>query len=220
MSTPQAPTVADVIATQAAAHLGDRITPAEAAELGRTALTALCTAGWTLAGGPGTVLTRLTPVLWPYDPAILAGLARGHTTAEIAQATDTPYATVRNRIDRLRSRIGARNSAHAVGIAYRAGWMGGLPPEPRGPLTLSTRQRTVLAHMSDGLNNAEIATQLGIGRETVVTYIRRLYNYLDVTNPGPSGASASSRPQAVALGYQHGLLPLHSNGHQPTAAAS
>lgn len=211
-------TVADVIAAQATAQLGGRITPAEAAELGRTALTALCTAGWTLAGGPGTVLTRLTPALWPYDPALLAGLARGHTSAQIAEATGTPYATVRNRIDRLRARIGARNSAHAVGIAYRSGWMHGLPPEPRGPLTLSTRQRTVLELMSDGLNNAEIGTRLHLGRDTAVTHIRRIYSALDVTGPGIG--TVSSRPHAVALAYQHGLLPLPSTGHQPTAAAS
>jgi DNA-binding CsgD family transcriptional regulator len=54
---------------------------------------------------------------------------------------------------------------------------------------LSKRENEVLALLAQGYLYKEIADRLGIGRETVNTYIRRIYEKLHV----------HSRAQAVAL---------------------
>lgn len=47
--------------------------------------------------------------------------ANGTPSTQIAAALNIPPSTVRWRLFRLYRKIGARNAAHAVGIAYRAG---------------------------------------------------------------------------------------------------
>ncbi|MFF2331922.1 MULTISPECIES: LuxR C-terminal-related transcriptional regulator [unclassified Streptomyces] len=214
MSTAQAPSlapsVAELITKEAVEQLGVYISYGQALRLGEAAHAALLRAGWRITEAPGAQVPRIGPVLWEYDPTLLAGLARGHTPAEIAEATRTPVGTVKHRIERLRGRIGAHNTAHAVAIAYRNGWMRGLAPEPRGRIALSTRQRQILAYLADGLTNGAIAAELGLAHGTAIQYVRRLYTALGAVRPG--GTPATSRPRAVALAYQHGLLPLPAAG--------
>ncbi|WP_432116613.1 LuxR C-terminal-related transcriptional regulator [Streptomyces sp. S1] len=209
MSTTEATAAVDieaaaVITATASALLGRRLTPAEADRLGTAALQALRADGWTVQ--PDFTRRRIHPQLCAYDPTLLAGLARGCSTHEIAAVTGIPHATLRHRIQRLRGRIGATNTAHAVAIAYRNGWMAGLAPEPRGPITLSTRQRQILSLIADGHTNEIISDHIGVCRDSVITHIRRLYSVLDASRTG--GPTTAARPRAVALGYQHGLLPL------------
>ncbi|MFF6836013.1 LuxR C-terminal-related transcriptional regulator [Streptomyces sp. NPDC012438] len=203
---------AAVITARVSALLGRRLTPAEAERLGTAALQALRADGWTVQAD--FTRHRVHPQLCAFDPTLLAGLARGCSTHEIAAATGIPHATLRHRIQRLRGRIGAVNTAHAVAIAYRSGWMAGLDPEPRGPITLSTRQRQILGLIADGHTNEAISTRIDVCRDSVITHIRRLYSVLDASRPG--GPPTAARPRAVALGYQHGLLPLPT---APTATA-
>lgn len=209
---------AAVIAAKAAALLGHRIGTTEAEQLGTTAIQALRADGWTIQVDLRRRIHHASPLLRSWDPAILAGLARGYSVQEIATGTGTPYGTLRHRVLRLRARIGAANAAHAVAIAYESGWMAGLAPEPRGPLVLSRRQHQVLALMAGGKTNQAIGRIVELSPASVITYVRRLYAALDASRPGD--ISASTRPHAVALGYQHGLLPLASTDHQPAAAAS
>ncbi|MEV8395580.1 MULTISPECIES: helix-turn-helix transcriptional regulator [Bacillati] len=144
-------------------------------------------------------------VLRPYDLMALAGLARGRSVQEIAAAIGTPYETLRNRILRMRWRLGAASCAHAVAIAYRRGWLSGLTAEPRPSVLLSARQRQVLALMADGLTNRQIATALGITEDTAGTHARRIYAALEASRPGATPAK-SARCHALALAYQHGHL--------------
>ncbi|MGW7195526.1 response regulator transcription factor [Streptomyces chryseus] len=152
-------------------------------------------------------LIRSSPELWSYDPPILAGLARGHTKAEIAQTTGTPLGTVQNRILRLRRRLGALSCAHMVAIAYQRGWMAKLPPEPRPPVRLSPRQLAVLEGIAAGMTTHQLAATLDMSKDTAVTHLRRLYTALGASRPGSS--PSVSRAHAVALGYQHGHLVAH-----------
>ncbi|MFB7031733.1 MULTISPECIES: hypothetical protein [unclassified Streptomyces] len=211
MSTTEA---AAIVAATATALLGRRIEPAEAEQLGAAAIQALAAGRWTLKADTRRA-HRLSPLLWSYDPPILAGLARGHTIAEIAQTTKAPAGTVRHRLQNLRGRIGAANGAQAVAIAYQKGWLSGLTPEPRGPITLSGRQHQALNLIAAGHTNDAIRRLVGLGDSSVATYIRRLYVVLGVDRTGTTYAVA--RPHAVAIGYQHGLLPLPT---APSATAA
>jgi DNA-binding NarL/FixJ family response regulator len=137
---------------------------------------------------------------------ILAGLARGRRSCGIAEDLHTAHETVRSRMWRMRSRLGARNSAHAVAIAYEAGWMDGLAPEPRSLKPLRDRDQRTLEGIAQGLTRREIAKRLGITAREVEGAIRRLCHHL----------SAEDRCHAVALAYQHGLLPtLPERRRQP-----
>ncbi|MFC8008892.1 response regulator transcription factor [Streptomyces cinereoruber] len=211
MSTTEA---AAIVAATATELLGRRIGPAEAEQLGAAAIRALRASRWTVEPDPRRA-RRLSPLLWSYDPPLLAGLARGHTLAEIGQSTGTPTGTVRNRLLNLRRRIGAANGAQAVAIAYEHGWLTALAPEPRGPITLSNRQHQALTLIAAGHTNDAISRMVGLGDSSVATYIRRLYVALGVDRTGTTFAVA--RPHAVAIGYQHGLLPLPT---APSATAA
>jgi DNA-binding CsgD family transcriptional regulator len=57
----------------------------------------------------------------PRELEVLALIADGHSTKEIAQTLWITDETVRTHVRRLLSRLGARTRAHAVAIAYRDG---------------------------------------------------------------------------------------------------
>jgi NarL family two-component system response regulator LiaR len=60
---------------------------------------------------------------------------------------------------------------------------------------LTDREREVLAHMSEGLNNNEIAEQLYLSVSTIKFHVSAILSKLGVTN----------RVEAVALAVQHGI---------------
>ncbi|WP_055590142.1 response regulator transcription factor [Peterkaempfera griseoplana] len=68
-------------------------------------------------------------------------------------------------------------------------------PERRRLQALSTREHEVLLLMSEGLSNAEIATEMVISPETVKTYVSRILTKLDLRD----------RVQAVVLAFRAGL---------------
>ncbi|MFE7517065.1 hypothetical protein ACFU8I_38435 [Streptomyces sp. NPDC057540] len=206
--------MAAVIAAQVLAKFGARISPEEAASVGYTAVDALRGDGWIIRAETGRTLVRAAPGLWEHDMPILAGLARGWTGSEIAADTDTVLATVRTRIRRLKGRTGAANSAELVAIAYRAGWLDALPVEPRAPIRLPDLEARVLELIAAGRTNPEIGIALGVGVDTAISYVRRLCDSLDASQPG--APDRSSRTRAVALGYQHGHLTRPT---RPAAAA-
>ena len=53
-------------------------------------------------------------------------------------------------------------------------------PSPQPGETLSAREQEVLDHLSHGFLYKEIADKMGISYETVHTYIRRIYEKLQV----------------------------------------
>jgi DNA-binding NarL/FixJ family response regulator len=70
------------------------------------------------------------------------------------------------------------------------------PARTRGQGILTPREREVLALVGEGATNAEIATTLGIGAETVKTLVARIFAKLGV----------SRRAQAVATAHERGIL--------------
>lgn len=72
-----------------------------------------------------------------------------------------------------------------------------LAASPGSPVTLTARQLDVVSLVAVGCRNAEIAARLGVGPETVKSYLRSAMARL----------GASSRHEAVAAARRHGLLP-------------
>ena len=72
------------------------------------------------------------------------------------------------------------------------------PRPTAGAPTLTPREREVLALVAQGMTNAEIATALVVGVETVRTHVASVLAKLQ----------ARDRTQAVVLGYRAGLVEL------------
>lgn len=76
------------------------------------------------------------------------------------------------------------------------------PTDPRrsvrGSLgaTLTEREQQVLTRIARGMSNGEIGRQLYLSEDTIKTHCRRLFKKL----------GAKDRANAVAIGYQNGLL--------------
>jgi NarL family two-component system response regulator LiaR len=71
--------------------------------------------------------------------------------------------------------------------------------ETQGPLArLSAREREVLAALSRGRSNREIARALSLGEQTVKSYVSSILTKLDLQD----------RTQAAIFGLQQGLVPL------------
>jgi len=69
-----------------------------------------------------------------------------------------------------------------------------------GPLTkLSVREREVLAELSRGRSNREVARALSLGEQTVKSYVSSILTKLDLKD----------RTQAAIFGIQQGLVPLN-----------
>jgi DNA-binding NarL/FixJ family response regulator len=66
---------------------------------------------------------------------------------------------------------------------------------------LSQRELEILSLIGNGLLKKEVAQNLGISVSTVATYIRRIYEKLDVQNA----------PAAVAKAYRIGLFPTDAD---------
>ncbi|CAA6677639.1 MULTISPECIES: response regulator transcription factor [unclassified Lentimonas] len=72
-----------------------------------------------------------------------------------------------------------------------------LPKEPV-KISLSDREIKTLVLLSEGLLKKEIANRLGVTPHTVATFIKRIYEKLNVANA----------PAAVNRAYKTGILPL------------
>ena len=68
--------------------------------------------------------------------------------------------------------------------------------------TLSIRELEILTLLGEGLVKKEIAQSLKIGTSTVATYIRRIYEKLNVQNA----------PAAITQAYRAGILPCDIKG--------
>ncbi len=69
-------------------------------------------------------------------------------------------------------------------------------PGSRGPGRLSPREQQVLQSIANGAENKQVARELGISEATVKTYVRGVFDRLDV----------SSRTEAVAVGLRTGII--------------
>ena len=68
-----------------------------------------------------TTAAKPRPKLTPREREVLALIACGYSTSEVARALWITEDTVRTHVKRLLARLPARTRAHAVAIAFREG---------------------------------------------------------------------------------------------------
>lgn len=69
------------------------------------------------------VLAPMVSALTPRERQVMMLVARGYSTDEIARELTIGVATVRTHVYRLRCKLGARDKAQLVSLAYRSGLM-------------------------------------------------------------------------------------------------
>ncbi len=65
--------------------------------------------------------------LSPREREVLGRMAEGLGNKEIAQKLDISLATTRNHVHNLLEKLGVHSKLEAISLAYRAGWVAGLP---------------------------------------------------------------------------------------------
>jgi DNA-binding NarL/FixJ family response regulator len=140
-------------------------------------------------------LTDLTPRL----REVISLVAQGLNNKQIADQLSVTENTVKNHLKYVLAKLDARDRAQLVAIAYRLGLLdpGDASEALRERLTdLTPRLRDVFSLVAQGLNNKQIADQLGITENTVKNHLKYVLAKLD----------ARDRAQLVAIAYRLGLL--------------
>jgi ATP/maltotriose-dependent transcriptional regulator MalT len=104
-------------------------------------------------------------------------------------------------LDALRRRLTADSNLQLVDRAELAEAVIALPPSRREPPlieALTAREHDVLALVSDGLANREIATELTISEHTVKFHLASIFGKLGV----------STRTEAVQRGLRLGVIEI------------
>jgi len=99
-------------------------------------------------------------------------------TAQAAGADHCPLDALEQLISQLRA--GMAEASLAVRLRELAARIE--RPAPPARPSLSARQRDVLALMTRGLQNPEIAAVLGLARATVRTHVEQILQRLEVSN--------------------------------------
>jgi DNA-binding NarL/FixJ family response regulator len=134
---------------------------------------------------------RVAVYTWNFDPDLVESARRQGVNGYLSKALPA------------RDLVAALEAIHAGDIVisnspFRARSISGLnwPGRSEG---LTDRESEILALITQGKSNAEVATLTYLSPNTVKSYIRTLYRKIDVT----------SRTQAVLWGVRHGFTPDH-----------
>jgi DNA-binding CsgD family transcriptional regulator len=82
-----------------------------------------------------------------------------------------------------------------------------IEPSSLGSLSLTRREREVLAHIANGHNNSETARALGIGTRTVETHILHICERLGVSSRLAAAAHAFQASRAMSLESRNDAEP-------------
>ena len=134
---------------------------------------------------------RVVVYTWNFHPELIESALRQGVRGYLSKALPA------------RELITALEAVHAGEVVIsdppgRAGAVNGLdwPGRSEG---LSERESEILALITQGLSNAEVAAHTFLTPNTVKSYIRTLYRKIEV----------ASRTQAVLWGIDHGFAPDH-----------
>lgn len=142
-----------------------------------------------LEGGAGVV--ALGSDRWP---AVLRGIAPGGWAA---LGPDAGPAELLAGVLAAAAGLAAL-PPEAVGAAPPDDLNGDLESPSPGDVTLTPRERDVLARLAEGLSNKRVARELGVSESTVKFHVQAVYSKLGV----------QSRAGAVARGVQLGLISV------------
>lgn len=140
------------------------------------------------------------PCLTGRQMQVLALVADGLTNTEIGARLWLTLPTAREHVVKIFGRLGARNRAHCVNLAYRRGLLSA-PLSPRPVRRWTSRERQVTELAADGMTNPQIAVALGVELATVKTHMDRARIRTDARN----------RAQLVHLAFQQGVLRTPTN---------
>jgi DNA-binding NarL/FixJ family response regulator len=134
---------------------------------------------------------RVAVYTWNFDPDLINNARRQGVHGYLSKALPA------------RGLVDALETIHAGDLVisdppFRARSIGGLnwPGRSEG---LTDRESEILALITQGKSNAEVATLTYLSPNTVKSYIRTIYRKIDV----------ASRTQAVLWGVRHGFTPDH-----------
>jgi DNA-binding CsgD family transcriptional regulator/tetratricopeptide (TPR) repeat protein len=161
--------------------------------------------GLSLTGEWARAAELWTQIGCPYEAALA-----------LADGDDQP--ALRQAIDDLHG-LGARPAAAIVARRLRERGVRGLPRGPRpqtrhNPAGLTARELEVLACLTEGLRNAQIAQRLVVSEKTVDHHVSAVLRKLDVRSRGEAGAAAlrlgltqhAGEPEAKrSLGFEPSL---------------
>ncbi len=129
------------------------------------------------------VRTAPLPKLSPRERECLHHLMAGHSAKMIAAETSLATKTVQHCVERVKSKLGARNVAEAV--AKGALLLDGIKPPAANsspPPLLSPRERQCLGLLASGRPWKRAAEELGLSPKTVEKHIESLKAKLGARN--------------------------------------
>lgn len=163
---------------------------------------------------PATIITKeqidrtvnkSQTVLSPSEATQLAYAASGYGSIEAAGTQWLSMETVKKHKSNAIEKLGARNTAHAVRLAYEKGILLPLSVEEQlqtyGDLDatkVSPAELKTLQLLSDGLSNDAIAQETGVSPETVKSRVLTILKKL----------GASNRVQAIRIALETGIVEL------------
>jgi DNA-binding CsgD family transcriptional regulator len=134
---------------------------------------------------------------------VLRAISSGHTTREISEQLEISAKTVENHKQRIFSKLGVQNRAHAIALSAR--WLspdGAYGARQAPEVELSTREHQILEAIDRGRSIKQTALALGVSPKTVENLQGRLFGKLGARN----------RAQAVYQAHRLGLLPGRAGG--------
>jgi len=136
-------------------------------------------------------------VLTPRETEVLRRIAAGQGTRKMAGEMNVTTETLRTYVKNVLGKLGAHSRLEAATVASRLALPGRREPDrPGRPLlaTLTPREREILAHLTAGSEQREVARQLHVSLKTVSTHLHNLRSKLGVHSTLEAVALARSHP--------------------------
>lgn len=148
------------------------------------------------------VLERLKDSAFRPAVVVLTSLSEDEQALRAVRAGALSYLPKTSPVDRVLQAVRAAAEGGSVldpsvtAMLVQGVWKGRTEADPLAEL--SPRERQVLAKLSRGQSNREIARSLSLSEETAKTYVSRILVKLGLKD----------RTQAAIFGLQYGLVPL------------
>jgi two-component system, NarL family, nitrate/nitrite response regulator NarL len=151
----------------------------------------------------------LLSALTPRETEVLMRITGGQSTRKMAGEMNVTTETVRTYVKNVLAKLGAHSRLEAAALASKLA-----PPgsgEPVGGYqvlaTLTPREREILAHLTEGSGQREVARQLHMSLKTVNTHLHNLRSKLGVHSTVEAVALARSQLGQASSPADRGQSP-------------